>query len=70
MSTVAVGVESSVQEIHGTAGARPDQVHKSDSRDGTPPLQVQAERARDVWPGEEKAVGRPESSISVFKGGL
>lgn len=37
-------------------------------RDGTSPLQGQAERPAAVQPEEEKAPGRPESGPSVFKG--
>jgi len=43
--------------------------HKTDARDGTPLLQGQAEGAEAVQPGEEKALERPESSLSVSKGG-
>jgi len=35
-----------------------------------PLLQGQAERAEVVQPGEEKAAGRPYSSLSVPEGGL
>ena len=45
------------------------QNHKNDPRDGTPPLQGQAERVGAVQPGEEKALGRLDSSFSVPKGG-
>jgi len=51
--------ESSVQEKHRPIGAYPEKGHKNDPRDGTPPLQVQDERAGAVQPGEEKAPGRP-----------
>jgi len=63
-------VESSVQERHGPVGAHPVEGHKHDPRDGTPPLQGQAERAGAVQPGEEKAAVRPESSLPVPEGGL
>ena len=43
--------------------------HKTDARDGTPLLQGQAEGAEAVQPGEEEALERPESSLSVSKGG-
>ena len=46
-------VESSVQERHGPVGAHPEEGHKNDPRDGTPPLQGQAETARTVQTGEE-----------------
>jgi len=62
-------VESSVQERDGPAGAHPEESHKNDLRDGTPLLPGQAERAGAVHLGEEKALGRPESSLSVSKGG-
>ena len=31
-------VQSSVQEMHGPVGAHPEEEHKNDPRDGTPPL--------------------------------
>jgi len=43
---------------------------KNDLRDGTPPLQVYSERAGAVQPGEENALGIPESGLSVYEGGL
>jgi len=58
-------VESSVPERHGPVGGG----HKNDTRDGTPLLQEQDERAGAVQPGEEKALGRSESGLSVSKGG-
>ena len=39
-------------------------------RNGTPLLQGQAERAGAAQPGEGKALRRPESDLSVPKGGL
>ena len=58
-------VESSMQER--CVGAHPEEGHKHDPRDGTPLLRKQAERAGAVQPGEEKALGRPESGLSVSK---
>ena len=46
----------------------PEKGHRSDPKDGTPALQGQAERAEADQPGEEKALWRPESSLSVPKG--
>ena len=43
---------------------------KNDPRDGTPPLQGQAETGGAVHPGEGKALGRPESGLSVSKESL
>jgi len=60
--------ESSVQEICGLAGVHPDEGHKNDPVDGTSSLRGQAERAEAVYPGEEKATGRPESGLSVSMG--
>ena len=60
-------VGSSVQERHGPVGACPEEEHKSDSRDGTPLLRGQAEGAGAVQPGEDKALGRPDSSLLVSK---
>jgi len=48
-------VEYSVQKGHGAVGVCPEEGHKNDPRDGTPPLQGQAERAGTVHPGDEKA---------------
>jgi len=61
-------LEPSAQERHGAAGASPEEGHKNDLRDGTPLLQGQAERVGAVQPGEEKAVGRPYSSLPVPEG--
>ena len=47
----------------------PEEDHKNDPRDSTPPLRGQAERTGAVQPGEEKAPGRSENSLSVSKGG-
>jgi len=47
----------------------PEEGRKNHPRDGTPPLQGQAERVGAVQPGEEKALGRLDSSFSVPKGG-
>jgi len=44
--------------------------HKNHGRAGTPLLQGKAERLGLVQPGEEKAAGRPYSSLSVPEGGL
>ena len=51
----------------GSVGAHPEDGHKNDPRNGTPPLWGQAERAGAVQPGGEKALGRPESGLSVSK---
>ena len=63
------GVESSVQERHGPVGAHPKEEHKNGPRDGTPPYE-DGLRAAAVQPGEEKALGRAESGLSVSEGGL
>jgi len=62
-------VESSVQKRDGAVRAHPEEGHRNDPRDGTPLLCGQPERAGAVQPGEEKAAGRPESGLSVSKGG-
>jgi len=54
-------MESSAQERCGSVRARPEEGHRNDPRDGTPPLQGQTERAGAVQPGERKAPGRPFS---------
>ena len=62
-------MESSEQERCGPIRAHPEEGHRNGPRDGTSLLQGQAERAAAVQPGEEKAAGRPESGLSVSKGG-
>ena len=62
-------MESSVQERHGPVGVHLEEGHRNDPRDETPPSLRTAERAGAVQPGEEKAAGRPGSSLSVLKGG-
>ena len=62
-------MQFSVEERHGSVGVCPEEGNKNDPRDGTPPLQGQAERTGAVQPGEEKALGKPESSLSVSKVG-
>ena len=57
-------------KIHGTVGAGPKEGYKNDPRAGAPLLRGQAERVGLVQPGEEKAVGRPDCSLSVLKGSL
>ena len=63
-------MKSSVQERCGSVEVCPEKGHKNDPRNGTPLLRGEAERAGDVQPGEEEAVGRSESSLSVPEGGL
>ena len=63
-------MESSVQERCGHVEAHLEGDHKNDARDGTPFLLGQAERAGAVQPGEKKVLGRSDSSLSVFIGGL
>ena len=53
----------------GSVGALPGEDHKNDPRDGTP-LYEDRLRAGAVQPGEEKAQGRPESSLGVSKGAV
>jgi len=57
-------VESSVQERRRPVGAYPQDYHRNDPRDGTPPCNNRL-RAGAVQPGEEKAPGRPRSGLSV-----
>ena len=62
------GVESLIQEWYGSVVVHPEQGHKNDSRDGTPPLWEQVGRAGAVQPGEEKALGRSDSDPLVSQG--
>lgn len=50
-------------------GGCPEKGHKTDPRDGTPPLPGQAER-RAVQHGEEKALGTEGSDLPVSKGAV
>ena len=63
-------LEPSAQEGRGTVGAGPKEGYKNDPRAGAPLLGGQAERVGLVQPGEEKAAGRPDCSLSVLKGSL
>ncbi|KAK4827360.1 hypothetical protein QYF61_017285 [Mycteria americana] len=63
-------LEPSAQQGHGAVGAGPEEGHENDPRAGAPLLRGQAERVGVVQPGEEKAAGRPYSSLPVLKGGL
>ena len=47
-------MESSVQDRHGPFGVHPEEGHKNDPRDGTPPYEGRL-RAGAVQPGEGKA---------------
>ena len=58
-------VESSMKERHRPVGIHPEEGHKNDPRNETPFLHGEAERAGAVQPGEEKALGSPESSLSL-----
>jgi len=62
-------VESSEQKNR-PGGACPEKSHRNDPWNGTLLLQGQAERAGAVQPGEEKAMRRPDSGLSVSKGEL
>lgn len=64
------GCEVLREERYRPAGACPEEGHKNDPMAGTPPLRGQAERTRTVWPGEVKALGKPDNSLPVSKGEL
>jgi len=49
-------MEPPVQERQRAAGEGPEEGHKDDQGAGAPPLLGQAEGARLIQPGEEKAV--------------
>ena len=55
LEVLCPNVEFSIQERHGAIRMCPEESLKNDLRDGTPPLQGQADRARAVQDGEEKA---------------
>jgi len=63
-------VETSAQKRRGPVRVCPEEGHKNDPRDGTPLLLGQSERAGAVQHGEEKALGRSESGLSMSEGGL
>ena len=67
---LCLDVESSVQEKHGPVRVCPEEGHKNNPMDGTPPLLGQARKAGTFLPGEEEILRRPESSRSVSNGGL
>ena len=56
-------LEPSAQERPGAVGAGPEEGDKNDLRDGMPLLGGKAERVWTVQPREEKAPGRPYSSL-------
>ena len=53
-----------------TCWAGPEEGHKNDQRALTPLLWGKAERVGAVQPGEEKALRRPNRSLSVHEGSL
>ena len=55
-----------MRESHGPVREHLEKGHKNDPWGGIP----LTERARAVQPGEKKALGRPDSCLSVPKGGL
>jgi len=63
-------VESLAQERYGPVGVHPEESHKNDPSDGTPLLEGQAERAGALQPGEEKALGGPNSGLSISNDGV
>ena len=67
VSAAMTDVKSSVQERCGSVRKHPEEGHKKDPRGGTTPLRGQAERAGTVQLGEQKAPGKRDSDLSVFK---
>jgi len=63
-------LELSAQEGHVPVGAGPEKGHKSVQRAGAPLLGRKAGTVEVVQPGEEKALGRPYSSLPVPEGSL
>jgi len=61
---------SSVQERHRPAGAHPEEGHRNDTRDGTPALQGQAERAGIVQSEGKKAPGDLIVGFQYLKGAI
>ena len=58
----------SIQERRGSIGEHPEEGHRNDPRDGPPPYENR-HRAGAVQHAEEKALGRPECSLSVSRRG-
>ena len=63
-------LEPSAQERHGPVGVGPEEGHKNGQQDETPLLWEKAQWAGAIQSAEEKAAGRPYSSLSVPEGGL
>ena len=61
-------LEPSAQDRHGSVGEGPEEGYKNDLQAGTPLLWGKAERVGVVQTGEERALGRPYSSLSVSEG--
>jgi len=61
-------LEPPAQEERGPVGAGPEEGHKNDPRAGTPILRGKGEIVGAVQPGEEKAPGKPYSSLSGLRG--
>lgn len=59
-----------VQERHGPVRASPEEGHENSQWGGTSLHWGQAERVGIVQPGEEKALGKPYCSLSIYKGDL
>jgi len=64
-----VSVSQKMKEVCLLPSICSEEGHRNDPRDGSPPCECRL-RAGAVQHGEEKALGRPESSLSVCKVGL
>jgi len=69
-SSSASSSGSPEQERHGPVRVSPEVGYENDRRSVKPLLWRKVERVWVVYPGEEKALGRPYCGLSICKGGF